>query len=454
MSRIRRLAAHLLRPLSRSSERFLQSFAENARIKKFEHVFVIGSYDFKKTVATQQKRAAVLALAVSKRLDRSSSIAVIGGGVAGLSACATLLKLGFKATLFEQKGTLLPLQRRCHDRYIHPDLYDWPMSEGLGELCLAGLRWKADFADNVCRQLIDSFDEIKRDAADRFTPAVATTVRRMQEDRAGSRTTYTVFDAKEFHHAGFDAVLFAVGFGPERKVSFGSRIQGYWENSTLTHCKGTKEKPSRILVSGNGDGGLISVLDCALKEFSQPRLLQDFQEILTDDVRRKIESVEKKIQRDVQRGSEYNILSSYDEAFSKHIESWRSKIAHLPSDEVRVKFNGGKKGIFTPQSSILNRFLVFLLVRCGFVDLAREPLNEAMIEELVEQDQSRFRVRRASGGIDEFDFLIVRYGVNSKFFENAFPTLSDALVGQRDFFPALQLVDAVPEDIDKYLTRL
>lgn len=451
---IKRLASRIRGSFSRSSERFLTSFAENARIRNFAHVYIIGSYDFKKTVATQQKRAAILALAVSKSLGRSSSIAVVGGGFAGITACATLLKLGHKVTLFEQKGTLLPLQRHCHDRYIHPDLYDWPMSRGLDELCLAGLRWHADFADNVCQQLIDSFDEVKRNAADRFTPTVAITVSRVEEDVSGRHATYTVFDVNEFHHAGFAGVLFAVGFGQERKVPFGSRINGYWDNSTLGHCKRTKERPSRILVSGNGDGGLISVLDCALKEFHQGRLLHDFRVILTDEVRETIVSVEEQVRGDVRRGAGYNILSSYDEAFGERFESWRDKIGHLMSNEARVKFNGSKTGVFTVRSSLLNRFLVYLLIRCGFVDLVREPLFETMIEEVMERDQPRFRVTWISGGVEEFDFLIVRYGVNVEFFGNSFPTLSDMLAGQKDFFPALQLVEAVPEDIVKYLGQL
>jgi hypothetical protein len=432
----------------------LASFAENARIKNFEHVYIIGSYDFKKTVSTQQKRAAILALAVSKSVERSSSVAVIGGGFAGITACATLLKLGHKVALFEQRGTLLPLQRRCHDRFIHPDLYDWPMSEGLDELCLAGLKWHADFADNVCQQIIESFDKVKQDAADRFAPVVATTVSRVEEDLSGKRATYTVFDAKEFPHVKFGAVLFAVGFGVERKVPFGSRVNGYWDNSTLNYCKRTKENPSRILVSGNGDGGLISVLDCTLKDFHQGRLLHDFRQVLTDDVRETIVSVEKEIRRDAHRGAVYNILRSYDEAFGKRFESWRPRIAHLISDETLVKFNGSKTGVFTARSSALNRFLVYLLIRCGFVGLNREPLLDTMVDEVMENDQLRFRVRWTSGAVEEFDFLIVRYGVNADFFSNAFPTLSDMLAGQKDFFPALQLVDAVPENVVKYLMQL
>jgi FAD dependent oxidoreductase len=60
-----------------------------------------------------------------------ASIAIIGGGFAGLTAAAALLKKGVHAdiTIFEQRDTLLPLQHGSDTRWLHPRIYNWPADD-------------------------------------------------------------------------------------------------------------------------------------------------------------------------------------------------------------------------------------------------------------------------------------------------------------------------------------
>jgi len=53
-------------------------------------------------------------------------VAVVGAGVAGLTAAAGLTHAGAAVTLLEKEPDILPLFRRLPDRWLHPNAYDWP----------------------------------------------------------------------------------------------------------------------------------------------------------------------------------------------------------------------------------------------------------------------------------------------------------------------------------------
>jgi hypothetical protein len=111
----------------------LNGFLENARPFPGQNRFVLGTFERGVTVYRQQIRALNLIHAFvdassgeNKVIAPGSRVAVIGGGAFGITAAAALAYANFQTTLFERQQFLLPLQRGCTTRWIHPTFYDWP----------------------------------------------------------------------------------------------------------------------------------------------------------------------------------------------------------------------------------------------------------------------------------------------------------------------------------------
>jgi NADPH-dependent 2,4-dienoyl-CoA reductase/sulfur reductase-like enzyme len=91
-------------------------------------LYLVGIFARGVTVYSQQIRALnliwalveqrLLACKVTRAPRERGSIAIIGGGFAGLTAAAALIKKGVYAhiTIFEQRDTLLPLQHGSDTR--------------------------------------------------------------------------------------------------------------------------------------------------------------------------------------------------------------------------------------------------------------------------------------------------------------------------------------------------
>jgi NADH dehydrogenase FAD-containing subunit len=96
-----------------------------------QSVYFLGCFESRVTVYAQQVRALNLAAALVSegKIRPKGKIAVIGGGAAGMTAAAALVSLCpdlQKVMVFEKKPDLLHMQLLCHDRYLHPHVYDWP----------------------------------------------------------------------------------------------------------------------------------------------------------------------------------------------------------------------------------------------------------------------------------------------------------------------------------------
>jgi len=59
------------------------------------------------------------------------SVAVVGAGLAGITAALAARQAGAVVTLVERKPEVLHLQRGSQLRYIHPNVYEWPVPESL-----------------------------------------------------------------------------------------------------------------------------------------------------------------------------------------------------------------------------------------------------------------------------------------------------------------------------------
>ena len=106
-------------------------------VPRYPGIYVLGCFARYATVYAQQVRALNLidALAKAGMLTRYSRVAVIGGGIAGLTVAAAAAVRGVGSTsVFEKLQDTMRLQRVSEKRFLHPHIYDWPENTDKGPI--------------------------------------------------------------------------------------------------------------------------------------------------------------------------------------------------------------------------------------------------------------------------------------------------------------------------------
>jgi hypothetical protein len=239
------------------------------------HLYSIGPF-FKSglTVFKQQVRALNLVFTIHSCKKQNGKMAVIGGGVAGMTAAAAAAALGWTVDLFEQRPVLCHLQHGCHTRWLHPHIYDWPQPGSDDPYAgLPLLNWKEGTAAIVADQILAEFEEIERAANNRLQRHLGATT----QLAGGSRVKWDNAEGKpRGGEREYDVIVLAVGFGVEARVHQGL-TPSYWRNDDVNQPKPgtTSEKRDLYFVTGTGDGGLIDLLRCRIRSFNQGRIIDE-----------------------------------------------------------------------------------------------------------------------------------------------------------------------------------
>src|SRR5438552_19113901 len=93
----------------------------------FPNLYVLGAYAKRLTIYSQQIRAVNLVEAIHwyRQPLKGLEVAIVGGGVAGVTAAAMAIQRGAPVTLIERLQNILEIQIR-NDRWLHPTIYEWP----------------------------------------------------------------------------------------------------------------------------------------------------------------------------------------------------------------------------------------------------------------------------------------------------------------------------------------
>ena len=193
---------------------------------------------------SQQLRvlALVAELSSTGRLPKGArNVAVVGAGIAGLTAAAALATMGAAVTVYEEEATFLSRYRDANHRELHPNISAWPFQPLRAITNLPFLNWCCHQASEVRGQIKDEWD-------DRFgkkIPLVRQAITRIESSASG-----VVLSGPDFH-AERDLAVVTVGF-LEDMITSGPPQNTYWHSATM---------PARsiVTVSGVGDGGLIDV---------------------------------------------------------------------------------------------------------------------------------------------------------------------------------------------------
>jgi hypothetical protein len=358
---------------SRRLQRFL--------ICKKPRIFLLGTFERSVTVFNQQLRALNLAYElVEHQRDALRSVAVVGGGAAGMTVAAGLHKKGVSVTtLFERRSMLCPLQEGSDTRWIHPNIYDWPTSTS--ELPSAGLpilNWTAGRASDVAVQLSRGWDQVKRDvkrtcellAANAKVPTpeicerLNTKYLKIREDgliewMCESRTGNSISGTS----GPFSAIVLAVGFGDE--ISDRGGGSSYWRNETLSQPQ-LQLGTSTYLVSGYGDGAIVDLCRIRIEQFRQDRILAELVP-RNSELRAALTVVRSQVlKKPSVTHEEFEKLRQRPD-FAPLLERVRGR---LRSDTFAVLRMGQDPAttvgtLFKYGSSFQNRFLLYLLFQAG-----------------------------------------------------------------------------------------
>ncbi|MDA0171847.1 hypothetical protein OJ998_22295 [Solirubrobacter taibaiensis] len=334
-----------------------------------ENVFVLGGpHETRVTVVSQQVRAINLAVALHRtgRLA-GKTIGVVGAGAAGATFAAAAGLFGADVTLFDEHEEPISTQRWSFDRYLHPNLFDWPV-EGWDEprACLPVVDWEAGPSAKVrLHMLVDfalaaskgSVKWCSQHSVSEVCPDGDTVKLSICDLRS---TVAPDVRAVRVAVESFDLVIVATGFLPEPKVESTAVSGTYWQDRRLTDVIDSAADDHTIV--GDGDGALTELLrltfegSATLEGFHQSSLITIAAALSQiDGVAADVLAVEAGISG--KRGG--STLQTYaDERFS----AVRDMLAkRLRPDPYRVEVRTGRVTAMR-NSFALNRFLAAQLI--------------------------------------------------------------------------------------------
>jgi hypothetical protein len=194
---------------------------------------------------SQQLRALALVEGIYRHRglpEGARNVAVIGAGIAGLTAAAALATVGASVALIEEEEAPLSRYRDAVHRELHPNIIAWPFQRLRAITDLPFLNWCCGPAPTVRDQIMRDWNAYFR----KRIPITRRTVTRIQWTDQG-----IVIRGEGDFEVTKDHVLVTTGFLEE--MSGDGVVQNpYWHSSTM---------PARsvVTVSGVGDGGLIDV---------------------------------------------------------------------------------------------------------------------------------------------------------------------------------------------------
>ena len=137
-------------------------FLKHSSILPGRHQYAVGTFERGITFYSQQVRALNLVFAMREARNSAgqvlfgsgTKVAIIGGGAFGLTASAAASWVGFKVCLVEKCQVLIPAQRGCDTRWLHPHFYNWPNpGSDDPQAHLPVLDWRAGTAGQVAEQI-------------------------------------------------------------------------------------------------------------------------------------------------------------------------------------------------------------------------------------------------------------------------------------------------------------
>ena len=246
----------------------------------YERVFFLGPYARRVSFSSMQNRALnlVWALQGRDRIAKGDHVAVIGGGLSGVTATAALIELGYTVTIYEDGENVMHRQSSAAHRYIHPTVNRWPEKPVEETTAVPYFDWVSALCSDVVGKVREEWKLVSESPAVTFVPHVSVDGFTETDGRVGVRTATPCSTRGE----RYQIVLVTSGFAEE---NYGNRrlFPGYWKPDGLeADLAAPENKDAKYLISGCGDGGLIDALRVAHTTFDWGKLVVDVARELFD----------------------------------------------------------------------------------------------------------------------------------------------------------------------------
>jgi hypothetical protein len=260
----------------RQVEIYYDQVIEAAYLHSKPGCFFIGPFARRVSFASQQHRALDLVAALERRKKlvhpgsrRRKTIAVIGAGVAGLTAAAALRGQRCRVHLYERNDMPLKLQMNASHRLIHPTISRWPMGDQALTTEFSFLDWFAAPSDVVIKSLAREWDAhlAPRPGDEDFLFLPGVTVDQLHPVGGAVRLELSASPNAppgKVAMTAYDYVIVTTGFGEEETP--GLPWVSYWSEDEVDKWRGEQRK---VFVSGCGDGGLIDALRLVHADFDR-----------------------------------------------------------------------------------------------------------------------------------------------------------------------------------------
>lgn len=397
----------------------LQSFA----IEPGQDVYELGCTATPQNVHSQQQRAFNLAWAlhVAGRLDNDRSVAVVGGGVAGVTIASSLVGFGNQVWLYESMQDILHLQQGNLTRFLHPNIATWPHTGfGYSVTHLPFMNWRAGSAGDVEAQIRRQWKRLRTDTVlwNRLHLMLNHKITALQQQ--GNQWKLTYKGTKREKAKTFDIVIVAAGFGIE--ISTFADTPSYWRNDDLAQPVLGKKNKIRYLVSGTGDGGLTDVLRLTLRDFQHQQFVQQI--MYDDSLRRLAIRMERRLHRaatEQQRELIWARFTKRKDNLGTEMESALNRLFNkrLIRADTAVTINSRRKCPFLTESQIFNRLAVAILLRKGKIKHVVGELKSLYTSSSRSELQALIEIPNGVKLFQEADFVVQRNGAD--------PTLTSLL---------------------------
>ena len=378
----------------------------------YKNLHPISPYADVVSFESQQRRAinTILALKEGNCISENQEVAVIGGGLAGITAAATLARYGCKVTLFEKENDVLPNLYRANHRWIHPTTNFWPFREHLHTTEFPFLNWRANWCDQIVKSLRRDWRIHFSSPEKNITPNTSVQVMKVESrrDKVVIKAEGRFYDDRDKpikKTLEFDLAVIATGFAPEISLPK-ANSKSYWDPDELNEKM--KDPNNRVvIISGIGDGGLIDVLRVIYENFSGGNLTSMIIESINrlDDALEVIDQV-KKIER---AGADY--IPAASEGYPriarllKEKKYFREMLSFSNFDhDKEITLIGDAPSVFAGNAAPIHKLLIaYAMVndRLQFVHSKTEKIESQCL--IISEDKSGIRKVNK-------DYCVIRHG--------------------------------------------
>lgn len=387
---------------------------------------MLGCYDSRITLYSQQVRALELAHALHRthHVAADAHVGVVGGGAGGLTMAAALALQGTATVhLFQRGSDLMPLQSAATRRRLDPHIYSWP-TPGAEQVAaeLPILDWTSGSAVEVRRALVREFGEVHAAVGDRLLVHTRHRVTRVTATGATFEIGFEADNPVGGLAPGartVDLVILAIGFGLEpRQQIHGIQSESYWRDSGVPggDIEG-RVRPS-VLVSGNGDGGLIDLIAAASRDFDHDVMIRTItRRPGVDRLSEPLAAIDEQARAADAAGQGFDFVTPYDMEIGPIVDNLglTDEMARRLLPGIQLHLQTQEPEMMSIKTATLNRLAVYLVRRaCG--RSARENFEHVVssgldaVDPRPDHDAPAYALICDDGRRLEVDRVVVRRG--------------------------------------------